>query len=169
MRTTVPRLRTPLSAPDLRLALCAGHRLAFEDVEPSPPRLALAWAMAALEHGHGSALWCWNVGNIDAAEDWTGDVFPLTADELVAGARVPRTKLLRAYPSAEEGAAGYWRFLAGERWQPDLFAAFDAGDPATAAHRLKLGRYYTAPEASYAAAMSALFLEYHRRWPAHLL
>ncbi len=161
---TVPRLRTPLSASDLRLALCAGHRLAFEGVEPSPPRLACAWAMAALEHAHGDAVWCFNVGNIDAAEDWTGNVFSLTADEVLGGKRRAVTKLLRAYDGAEEGAAGYWRFLAGERWQPALFAAFDAGDPAAVAHRLKLGRYYTATEASYAAALSALFMEYQRRW-----
>ncbi len=167
--STIPRLRTPLDHLALRRALCAGH-LAATGEEPSDNRLGCAWAMLVEEHGAGPRAAEWNndLGNIDAGPGWTGDVFALTADEVIGGVRRSVTKLLRAFDTAEDGAADYWRFLSAPRFAPVL-AAFDAGDPAGAAHALSAAHYFTGSAVAYAAAMSALFLEYHRRWPAPLL
>lgn len=57
-----------------------------------------------------------------------------------------------AYPIAAEGAAAYWRFLR-DCCGPAL-AAFEAGDPAAAAHELKVGAWrYSGDEAEYTRAM----------------
>ncbi len=78
--------------------------------------------------------------------------FALTAHE-GEGANVRRlTSACYAYPNIAEGAAGYWRFLR-DHCGPAL-AAFERGDPAAAAHELKVGTWsYSGDEAAYTRAM----------------
>ncbi len=164
-RHLVPRVRTPLDHAALREALRAGHVLATGE-EPSDNRLGCAWAMLVEEHGAGprSGIWDDNLGNVDAGKSWTGDVFALTADEVIHGVRKSMTKLLRAHATAADGAEDLWELLAAR--YPEALAKMDEGDPAGTAHALKEHLYFTGSEAAYATAMTSLFREYHRRWPA---
>lgn len=156
--TIVPRLRTPETRVSMRRALVDGHRLAF-GTEATAERVAVALAMMCVEHGNGAALWNFDFGNIDALADWPGDVFALTAPEVLGGEHVSRTKMLRAYPSATDGAAGFWTFLASAPRFALALGAFTRGDPAGAAHGLKSGGWYTGSEADYARAMVAIYGE----------
>jgi len=78
--------------------------------------------------------------------------FALPAPEGSGSAARILTSACYAYLNAAEGAAAYWRFLR-DRCGPAL-AAFEAGDPARAAHELKIGVWsYSGDEASYTRAM----------------
>ena len=149
----VPRERTPLTDAEIRTSLAAGHVLAF-GAEASPMRLDVATAMVELETGHGHSLWCWNFGNVDAAQGWTGARFPLTADEGSGSSTHSLRKMLRAYPSAEEGAAGYWHYLAEHH--SAALAAFDSGDGDRASRALKRSGYFTGSVEVYAADVASL-------------
>ena len=149
----VPRERTPLTDAELRTALAAGHVLAFE-AEASPVRLDVATAMVEFETDHGHALWCFNFGNVDAAQGWTGGRFSLVADEGSGDSTHSLRKMLRAYPSADEGAAGYWRYLAEHHGA--ALAAFDSGDGDRAARALKASGYFTGSVEAYAAGVASL-------------
>lgn len=156
--SSVPRLRTPLTRDSMRTALVVGHLQAF-GVVPSPERLACALAQLCEEHGNGVDVWNFDLGNVDATPDWTGDVFELTANEVLAGHVVLVTKALRAYSTAAAGAVGYWNFLLGEARFAVAVLAFDAGDPAGAARGLKAGRWFTGNEVDYERAMVELYRE----------
>jgi flagellum-specific peptidoglycan hydrolase FlgJ len=160
----VPRARTPLTREGMRDALQAGHHQAF-GMPANRERETCALAQWCLECANGSAIHCWNAANVDATPDWTGDTFYLTAAERIGADNRFYTKQLRAYESAEDGAADYWRFLrdrfAGALGTLDVFAQFDAGDPVGAAHALKAARYYTGNEHDYAHAMAAIYAEVH--------
>ena len=149
----VSRERTPLTDTEIRTALAAGHVLAF-GAEASPLRLDVATAMVEFETGHGHALWCFNFGNIDAAQGWTGGRFSLVADEGSGSSTHSLRKMLRAYPSAEEGAAGYWQYLAEHHGA--ALAAFDSGDGDRVATALKASGYFTGSADAYAAGVTSL-------------
>lgn len=158
----VPRVRTPLSEIDLVLALREGHKIAF-GTDPNQQRLGVAWAQVALEHARGAALDRFCVGNVTAFS-WPGDYYVLRVDERVS--RNPdkwQTLELkfRAYPTAAEGAAGYWRLLAGRYLK--ALAFFDSGKPGDAAYTLSNLGYYTALPGPYASTMVNLYAEFGLR------
>jgi hypothetical protein len=172
----VPRVRTPLTAAELRSALILGHHEATGEAI-GYDRLMAAWCMLCVEHAsrlveggpivHGAAVWCSNLGNIGVGRDelrWRGDWFALTAEEVLGGKRVLITQPLRAHSCATAGAADYWAFLSQERFA-EVLEAFDRGDVESAAHELKAQRYYTAAAEDYARGMIAWAREYGRRWP----
>jgi hypothetical protein len=153
---------TPCNDVELLAILRAGHVLAF-GVEPSYERLGMAWAMACLENARGRATYCGCIGNQDETADWTGSIFSFTAPEVIAGARVERRKILRAYDTLEAGAAGYWRRLA--EGYGGALELFDTGDGGRVARKLKSLRYFTDDVEKYVAAIVSLVREYHHRWP----
>jgi hypothetical protein len=172
----VPRVRTPLTASELRSALILGHYEATSD-DVSYDRLMAAWCMACVEHAvapikggpvvHGYAVHCNNLGNIGVGRDaarWLGDWFALRAEEVIKGKRVLITQPLRAHSCATAGATDYWAFLLLPRFT-EVMAAFDRGDVESVAHELKAQRYYTAAAVDYARGMLAWSREYARRWP----
>lgn len=177
----VPRVRTSLTASDLRSALILGHH-ETTGADIPPARLRAAWCMLCVEHaGHdatgklveGWAVWDFDLGNIGRGA-WLGDVFDLTAAEDLPSGRHLVTQQLRAHSSATAGAADYWAFLLAG--YPEAIAAMDRGDldgpdrgdaqPCGLAAELKRRRYYTAPEREYAHGLVTWAREYDRRWPA---
>lgn len=164
----VPRIRTPLDAATMRDASAAGYREATGDTI-APALLRASWCMWCVEHAtvidgvlvHGGAVWCANLGNINA-RGWAGDWFTLTAAELIHGHREMITQRLRAHSGPVPGAADYWACLIA-RWS-DAVAAMAAGDLDGVARELKAGKYYTALEVSYAKGLRDWGAEYDRRW-----
>jgi hypothetical protein len=159
----VPRVRTPLSESDLTVTLHDGHVSAF-GTEPSLERLGCAWAQMALEHAHGFAVWCNNIGNVTAFH-WAGPYYEFSVRERVKrDPDVWKTLALhfRAHDSALLGASDYWHLIAS-RYAPALLK-FDAGDPAAAAFELSKLGYYTALAGPYAAAMATLYHDFQRRF-----
>lgn len=166
----MPRLRTPTTLDELAQALTFGYVATFghPGYAPEPGRLSAAVrvALAQLAEEHGadySALWSNDVGNRQvAAEDRDAHGTPTVPHFYMtplegsgSGAKRIRSPHY-AYPPGptglEEGAAAYWRFLR-DHCAPAL-AAFEAGDPAVAAHELKIGAWhFSGSEADYARAM----------------
>jgi flagellum-specific peptidoglycan hydrolase FlgJ len=155
----VPRVKTPLTRPELRTALVNGYRLAFE-AEPTEETIGVAWAQLCEESGNGQWIWNNNFGNVDALPDWQSSVFELTAREVINGRSVMRTKRLCAFPNPEAGAAHYWRRLSEN--YADALPFFEAGDPVGAAKKLKELRYYTGDVEAYADSMRLLYRDYER-------
>lgn len=154
---------TPLDRSGMRDALAIGHVLAFGALS-SLPCLTMALAQCCLEHANGAALEGDDFGNLDVGKpgDWTGDTFPLRQRERIHGQDVFIVKLMRAYPTAEAGAEGYWKLLNNKRFAWDgrpALAYFDAGNPAGAAAALKAGGWFTATLESYTAEMVQLYRE----------
>ena len=153
MGSQVPKTRTPLTRQGLAEALAAGHVRQF-GAPPSYERLGLAWSQVNHETGDTLSAYNFNWGNIKAF-GWDGNYHLLTDDA--------PDEHFRAYPSAIEGAADYWRLLAAR--YPRVLQAFDRGNPAEAALELKKKGYYTAPESLYSSALVRHFLIYKSHFP----
>lgn len=161
----VARQRTPYPLADLLGLLDAtGHEVLVTC--PGPDRLSVAWAQLVLEHGvtppeSGAprmlrGLWGNNFGNRDASRaeiaDASVDVFATVPEREVGSAGdYLATHYRRAYPSAEAGMVAWWESMR-DRWH-----AIEAMvSPGAFAAQLKREGYYTASEASYAAALRPL-------------
>lgn len=156
--TQVPLIATPIG----ELELAAVLRDAYTHVCGEPPTVAcltVAWAQCALEHGHGKATWCHNIGNVTAFR-WSGNYYVITFSrkanphDAPAGDAPTFHMRFRAHDDFIDGARDYWRQLTTTfaRAMP----AFEAGDARGAAHALKAARYFTAPEQPYANTMASL-------------
>lgn len=166
----VPRVRTPLTASELRSALILGHR-ETTGVDIPPARLRASWCMAAVEHAThlkhdgpvivGGAIWCNCIGNIGRGT-WRGDFFYLDAYENLPSGRKLIRQALRAHSGPIPGAADYWAFLLAR--YPGTIAAMDAGGLEGVARALKAGRYFTASAEDYARGLVQWSREYDRRW-----
>jgi hypothetical protein len=194
----LPRMLTPVSAVDMRIALVAGYASTFGDSFPQADgkgpravRVALAqlcvehrcetWTMATRDRlseqsilpaawlwpTHGApayvAVWNNNVGNRQVGRgDRSESYFPLGPPIVPwfsmspvegSGATAHRaTSAHYAYPNVAEGAAAYWRFLRDHC--AGALEAFERGDPAAAAHELKISAWhFSGDEHEYARAM----------------
>lgn len=159
----VPKVATPLTEAQLVDVLRAGHVIAF-GAEPSPERLACAWAQNALEHARGRAVYCHNIGNITTGSGWHGSYYVIRVQERIQKAPDIWREIdmrFRAHESPKAGAADYWSFLSGR--YAAVFPLFDAGDAAGAAMRLGALNYYTAHEDQYARSMASLYREARER------
>lgn len=153
----VAATRTPVSPEELRAIMAAGHVLAL-GVAPSENRLGMSWAQANLETGKTKAAWNFNWGNVIATSAWDGSW------QVIPGVPSSDPQEYRAYATAEDGAADYWRIIRrmDQRRQGGILAAFDAGNAHDAAAELKAAGYFGAPLAGYQKGLSALFDEYRK-------
>lgn len=160
----MPRLHTPTTLEGLRSALEQGFASVLGGGDWNAAAVRVAIAQLAEEHGADySALWSNDVGNRQVGvEDHDVHGVPTVPHFYMtplegsgSGAKKVRSPHYAFPPGPtglEEGAAAYWRFLR-DRCAPAL-AAFEAGDPAAAAHELKIGAWhYSGSEADYARAM----------------
>jgi len=148
--------RTPVTPDELRTILLAGHALALGADIPSDNRIGMAWAQVNLETARTTAAWNFNWGNIIPGSSWAGNW------QVLPGLPSSEPQEYRAYSTAEEGAADYWRVVArmDRKRSGAILKAFDMGDAATAAAELRAAGYYTAPLARYQKTLTALFDEY---------
>lgn len=155
----IPYQRTTLSDEGLAAALKEGYKKAFGE-EPSKEVLAAGWAQVALESGRPIKLPNNNVGNIKATPDWikSGNQFFVknTVEFTPEGKKyIEKATKWRAYPTPEDGAAGYWRLI-GNRYKAAL-NWMEAGDPKSASVALGLKGYYTASPKQYATSVGRLY------------
>lgn len=153
----VAKAKTPMTEREIATALDLGHVGAFNS-SASVARLSVAWAMVCQETGRGTALWGWNIGNVDAAQGWTGDRFSLTANEGSGASTHAQTKYLRAYAGAYAGAVGWWRYLAEHH--ATALAAFDSGDGDAVGMALKKSGYFTGDVTVYCRALRLMAAEF---------
>jgi hypothetical protein len=110
---------------------------------PPRNRLAMAWAQVALENGHGTAVWNFNLGNVGPSR-YTDNPWYFH----VPGARY------RAFDNFNDSGRAYWRVV--HRCSSAL-RAFDDGAPKVAAEALRRCGYYGAPLVPYVAGLNSLF------------
>lgn len=181
--TVLPDKLTPLSHDDLIAALLG----AFPKVFGRPPKLsmelAIYYGQCITENGATlSALHCFDLGNVKATAQWSGDTCFYSCDETVDAGLAkhaatlgpcelhpqPSGKvrvvchpphpwcLFRAFSTANEGAVAYLRIFGLTRYaQAALRAA--AGDAVGFVEAAKQGGYFTAPDVSaYARCVASI-------------
>lgn len=141
----VTRIRTRMSRDGLVIALARGHRLAF-GADAVDLRLAGAFALSAFENDSGEAVFNFNFGNVAAID--ASDRHWVWTDAQ------GRERRMRAFDSAEEGAAGLWQVLA--RRHAAVLRAFDDRDYPRAVRALERHGYFEADGARYLAAVPRL-------------
>lgn len=153
-----PRRETPLTPLGLVRALREGHIVAFSS-DPSDDRLACGFAHIGQEAGQGSLLTNWNFGHIRRGKTWTGPLYLWGEDvdeQQLDGTWAEEDAVFRSYDAAHEGAADYWRMMAGAKYAPAL-AIFDEGEPYLAAFKLREIGWFASSAATYAKGMESLF------------
>ncbi len=181
----MPRVSTPTSEEELRLAIGRSY---VEVVRPSGPdgtqvgvpqmRNAVLVALAHLAVEHGAtyaAIHTFNVGNIQVPHQqidgrsslprvpWfdlvSKEVLTVTdKDGKIVRREVDMKSPYPAFANLLEGATAYWTFLRDHC--SAALARFESGDPAGAAHELKVGVWhYSGSEADYTRGMVD---SYHR-------
>lgn len=150
----VARVRT--ATDELSMAAILRDAYAYVFGEPiTLSCLGVACSQCFLENGHGSAIDCYNYGNITAAHDWPGDYYVI---HFAPGTNPtdPPTMNFRAFSDHVDGARAYFAYL--QVHQEGALSQFEAGNPDEAAKALKAGRYFTASLDSYERAMVSLYV-----------
>ncbi len=166
--TLVPTVRTSYTQSDMVAGFVNGWLKQFGQI-PSKEAIGVLIAQNTLETGGTTSMWCNNVGNVKyiaGPNDDPGIQYCMLANiwEIINGQKVifqppnPAT-WFRAFPTLTDGVAFHLDFLKNHRYK-QAWTAVEAGNPAAFAHLLKLGGYYTAPEADYVRLMTYYFNKY---------
>jgi Putative peptidoglycan binding domain len=177
----LPAVATPAKPGDVIQALGRVWALRVGPItDPKPLQLLLAqWAF---ETGRGAKCMCWNLGNVKSVDgdghdytffDCTEVMSSKAAASAVTAARglaailwdngttaevhyLPKHPAcrFRAFDSLDLGAADYLNEV--QHGFASAWPALLSGDPDAFAAALKAARYYTAPEAQYAAGLRGL-------------
>jgi hypothetical protein len=115
-----------------------------------------------LETGRGRSTWNYNFGNVKATSSWKAE-----HDWTTIPVRPPEPPEQRAFATAAEGAASWWRLLNGSRYVGVLDLA-DQGQPYDAAWLMGERGYYTAPRDHYSGNVQRYVDEYRTVWPYEL-
>jgi hypothetical protein len=150
----VPTTRTTMTPLDVLTALRSAW-LALGLAMPSRAALLTLLAQWSLETGGGFASKNWNLAGIKHTQGDGHDYARYLTEEVVNGQRVTLEQDFRAYASLDDGAFDYLRTL--RKNFAFAWPAVEAGEPEDFAHRLKIARYYTAPEEQYAAGLRARY------------
>lgn len=183
MAQKVNAMITPVTAEDLADAFRAAWRELWNS-ELKSESLCVLLAQWALETGRGKKCFNYNLGNVKSVP---GDGFDYTffrcgetlaekaAAKYLGDSRVsvvsrsgglvnlifePEHPVcrFRAFSTLADGTRAYLSLLRGRF--SSAWPAVLEGDPRQFAHLLKLARYYTADEASYARSLESLFQEF---------
>jgi hypothetical protein len=150
-------VKTDVSEPQMAQAVIE----AWKDLFGKPPgkeQVAMVIAQNNLETGHRKAMWNYNVGNLTTNGQAPFDYFDdLTTDEQTSPGQWKKMNLkYRAYPSLEAGTRDYLRLISGGRYSEAWKHIIDP-DPIAYSKALHTAGYYTANEAGYTKAMTALY------------
>lgn len=147
-----------ISEMDLAEALIEGYRKVYGS-QPSMEVLGSAWSQAVFERDPSLGLPNYNIGNITAGKSWVDSGKPFFIRGTVEVDKNSKEyKVIskwRAYPSATEGAIGYWQLL-GNKFK-DAMAWMEAGDPVSASVALGEKGYYTANIVKYSSAVGKIY------------
>lgn len=143
----VPDHLTPVHVRDVYAALWAAWQ---KQLGGTPLRNSVLLLLAhwSFETGAGKWMHCFNIGNIKHTPGDARNYCQFQAGEDdPAGKETLSVMSFRAYPDLASGCEDYMTVLRADfRY---AWPAVAAGDPTDFCHRLKMARYYTAPEATY--------------------
>lgn len=149
----VPARKTATSTAEIRAALARAHQTVAG--EPATPELLdVLTAHVSHETALGTRMFNYNFGGIKGAGPTGESARYLTHEVTDAGETVRLSQSFRAYGSLEAGATDYLRLMSARF--PEAVQEARGGNPDAFAAALKKRGYYTATEASYAAAMRRL-------------
>ena len=166
MLLQVPTVRTSFSVPDFITSLIKTWYGIYNSV-PTKAQIGVIYSQWGIETGLGTYTWCFNIGNIKAADIPNQTVKYCALNgvyEIVNGQRVeiPSTSpaaWFRAFDTLDDGVAFYVSFLRNARYKTS-WSAIEQGDPILFAHLLKVAGYYTADESIYANGLKYYFNQF---------
>lgn len=166
MLVRVETERTKFSKKDMTKALVNAWFKIFEK-KPKKEQIGILFAQWSLETGQGQYCWNYNIGNYKAKDIPNKTVKYIALNnvwEIINGKKVILDKedpgsWFLAFDSLSDGVEEHLRKLSGQRWKLAWEAVVN-GDPNDFAHKLKLQRYYTAPEEDYKKLMSMYFKQF---------
>jgi hypothetical protein len=149
----------PITELGLAKALASGYAKVF-GTAPSLEVLGAAWAQAVFERHPSLGLPNYNIGNIKATDDWIKSGRSYFDRSTVEHDRKTNTQYKspakwRAYPTAADGAAGYWQLL-GNKFQ-DAMEWMAAGNPVNASVVMGKKGYYTADIGEYSSNVGKIY------------
>lgn len=160
---------------------------------PLKDSIILLLSQWALETGHGSSMWCYNLGNVKAqptgAYDYCffacNELLPTATAHRIAAADPEHAKItadradgnswiwfypkhlyscFRGYQSLDAGTLAHLKLMHTRFEKAWPFVA--SGDPVGFCHALKQQRYYTADEGAYTAGVVSVFSRYRKELAA---
>ncbi len=168
--TNVPAVRTTYNQQQMIKGFVEGWFKQF-GVLPKKESIGVLYAQNALETGGTVAMWNNNVGNVKFVPNKdpnldTGKQYMMLSNvwEIIGGVKKiynppdPAT-WFRSFSTLSEGISDHLDFLKNKRYK-NAWTAVESGNPQAFAHLLKLGMYYTAPEADYIKLMVFYFNKY---------
>lgn len=160
MGNRVNRFRTAVSAPQMAQAIIKAWNQLF-GVTPTKEQVAMVLAQNSLETGNRKSMWNYNVGNITTDGKGSYDFFDdLPTDEQIQPGVWKKMNLkYRAYPSLNEGAKDYLKFLSSKKYS-SAWQNIIKPDPVAFSKALKSSKYYTANEAPYTKAITRLYKQF---------
>lgn len=166
MLLKVDTQKTKFSKQDMTKSLMKSWIKIFGTL-PKKEQIAIIYAQWSLETGQGEFCWNYNIGNYKA-KDVPGKIVKYVAInnvwEIINGKKVILSRYdpgawFMAFDSLDEGVEEHLTKLSSQRWKLAWSAVVD-GDPEDFAHKLKLQRYYTAPEEDYKRLMGIYFKQF---------
>lgn len=166
----VPAVKTTYNQQQVIKAFITAWFKQFNEI-PKKESIGVLYAQNALETGGTVSMWNNNVGNVkfvpskNQDDDNEKEYMMLTnVWEIIKGVKKyyqpPDTATwFRSFPTLEDGIAEHLDFLKNHKYK-SAWTAVESGNPAAFAHLLKLGYYYTAPEADYVKNMNYFFNKY---------
>lgn len=166
----VPAVKTTYNQQQVIKAFVTAWFKQFNEI-PKKESIGVLYAQNALETGGTVSMWNNNVGNVkfvpskNQDDDNEKEYMMLTnVWEIIKGVKKyyqpPDTATwFRSFPTLEDGIAEHLDFLKNHKYK-SAWTAVESGNPAAFAHLLKLGYYYTAPEADYVKNMNYFFNKY---------
>lgn len=166
MLLKVDTQKTKFSKKDMTKSLIKSWIKVFEKM-PKKEQVAIIFAQWSLETGQGDFCWNNNIGNYKAKDVQNKIVKYIALNnvwEIINGKKVILSKddpgsWFLAFDTLDEGVEEHLKKLSGTRWKTS-WSAVVAGDPVDFAHKLKLQKYYTAPEEDYKKLMNVYFKQF---------
>lgn len=166
----VPAVKTTYNGQQVIQAFVRAWFKAFSEI-PKKESIGVLYSQNCLETGGTVSMWNNNVGNVkfvpskNQDDDNEKEYMMLTnVWEIIKGEKKyynppdPAT-WFRSFPTLEDGITEHLDFLKNHKYK-SAWTAVESGNPAAFAHLLKLGYYYTAPEADYVKGMNYFFNKY---------
>lgn len=166
----IPAVKTTYNSQQVIQAFVRAWFKAFGEI-PKKESIGVLYSQNCIETGGTVSMWNNNVGNVKFVpsqnqDDDNGKEYMMLTNvwEIINGEKKyynppdPATWFC-AFPTLEDGIAEHLDFLKNHKYK-SAWSAVESGNPGAFAHLLKLGYYYTAPEADYVKGMMYFFNKY---------
>lgn len=161
MGMRVKRVRTTVSEPEMVQAIIRGWQQ-LVGTTPTKEQVSIILSQNALETANRKKMWNYNIGNITTDGKGVFNYFNdlPTQEQIEHGKWEEKYLKYRAYPDLQSGVNDYLKLL--KTRYTKAWSSIIKHDPVNFSKSLKERGYYTANEAPYTKALSALYKKFNK-------